>query len=249
MKNLQVRYSIRLIKKKRKKILRIVYKFITNPKVVFGSISVGLFLLFGGILIDYIVAFLTQGYNIVRDYISDLGSIKYSPLPYLFNDCLMLAVIFFLPLVFYAQRRFGLFPLHYERLSKEPRKRISFSVSGFIFAVIKFVGVFGVGLFPEGNVFHGIFASLAFGGFIASGVCYGIFAFFFPTSIPRALGIYLFSIPLFISILYFLNIPPSKQFYEWLLFLSILGWLLPCSFILLKQLEREIRIPSNNAQR
>ncbi len=49
-------------------------------------------------------------------------------------------------------------------------------------------------------------------------------------------------IPPVFGLLYFYDVSPS-QLFEWLTFISILGWLIPCALIFLVQLEREVHFP------
>ncbi len=53
----------------------------------------------------------------------------------------MLAALFFLPTIRYAQKRFGLFPTHHERLSKSSRTRNVLSRAGFILTIVRVVGL------------------------------------------------------------------------------------------------------------
>ncbi len=195
------------------------------------------------------VAAITRGYTIIRDVISDLGSRIYTPLPFLFNYGLMLASLLFFPTILYAQKRFGLFPTHHDRFTRAPRTRLILSAAGFILTIVALLGLFGVGLFYEGSVpqyhLHNIFAGFAFGGFLSAGTAYGILILFFRTPIPRPLGAYMASIPVVLEMLSILNVLPG-QLFEWIMFFSILGWVLPCGLIFMTQLEREIRIPHKN---
>ncbi len=237
-----------LIAKKRKwgEIFRAITNILRNPKFILASVLVGFIIFFSGLIIDFIVAALTNGYNIIRDVISDLGSRSYTPLPFLFNYGLMLAVLFFIPTIFYANRRFSLFPTHHHHFSRARRVREFLSAAGFVLTVVGLLGLFGVGLFYEGSTpqfhLHNIFASFAFVGFISAGVAYGLLILFFRTPVPRAIGAYMISIPVLFSILFLADVSPS-QLFEWLMLFSILGWVLPCGFIFLKQLEHGIRIP------
>ncbi len=187
---------------------------------------------------------MTYGYNIVSNFISDLGSRTFTPVPFLFNYGMILSALLLLPTMLYANKKFGLLPTDRADLFKQPRLRTALNILGYLLTCIALMGLIGVGGFPEGTDSHFVFAIFAFIGLINAGICFGIIILVYPTPIPRPLGIYMILVPAaFICCLIF-KLPPSDALYEWLTFISLLGWILPCSFILRKQLNQEVKIPS-----
>ncbi len=85
------------------------YDKLTEPKIVKISIYISLAVFLPGLILSLIVA-LTLGnlqYNLWVNFISDLGSITYTPAPYLFDITCMISGIFILPLILNLSRLYS----------------------------------------------------------------------------------------------------------------------------------------------
>ncbi|MHA1729807.1 MAG: DUF998 domain-containing protein [Promethearchaeota archaeon] len=117
--------------------------------------------IFGILLIcQFISIFLfPDGYTIVDNCISQLGSLKKNPIGHwFFNIGLIFTGIFSLPSFLYIHKRFSMFPsgLISQLLNHLSMGLSAIGLSGFAF----------VGIFPEEfDIFHDVSAGLAFGGF------------------------------------------------------------------------------------
>jgi len=80
-----------------------VYASLTKPKNVkyFTILAMGIFI--GAICIGIVVAIIGPpgGYNPINNYISDMGSFNYTPLPYFLDYGNMVSSILLIPCVFY----------------------------------------------------------------------------------------------------------------------------------------------------
>ena len=106
------------------------YEFLVNPKVVRLCIKGALIIFVPSLIIGAIIASLLDpagiwmasgiwnqvgmtelpadeaGYSIFTDYISNLGSINYSPIPFFLDDAAMITSLLLVPVSFYLKKRF-----------------------------------------------------------------------------------------------------------------------------------------------
>ncbi len=208
-----------------------IHEFLINPKVVKISTILAFSTAFSCLLIGYIIAqFGAHGYNMIDNFISDMGSIVYTPFPYMRTISNLTASPLFLPLAFYMKNR-----LASKENSEIPEKQLKYGKFGFIGMLTLFIGMIFTGIITEDVSYfvHSILAVIAiFGGFIAT-VFYGLLIVKFPTDIHKNIGILmLLMFPILIT-LTLIGIP-SMIFYEWVLLFSLYAWMIACSISLLK---------------
>jgi hypothetical membrane protein len=224
-----------------------LYNFATDFKVV--KIS-AICVMFGYILlliIGVIVATLLDpdGYTILDNWISDLGSINDTPAPFLYDIACVVAGSMTIPLTFYMERLLAPLPKRNE-LKENHYSRLRFRLSSFafLFSLIGNFGYIGVGIFSADRDYewlevlgqgpHGIMSYLAFGGFTFGAFFMGWLIILYATKIPKVLGIYGIFGPLTVAIL---NLIDSTPLLEWMLLFSILIWIIPLSLIVLLKPE------------
>ena len=207
-----------------------------------------LFVLIGYMLlliISVIVAslFNPDGYTILNNWISDLGSINHTPAPFLYDIASIIAGSMTLPLTFYLENLLA--PLyHYDTdlLKKQHFSRLRFRLSSFafLFSIMGNFGYIGVGIFSADRNFsilsilgegpHNIMSYLAFGGFTFGAFFMGWLIVLYKTKIPKILGVYGILGPLITAIL---NLIYGTPLLEWFLLFSILLWIIPLSLLVL----------------
>ncbi|HEY0089536.1 MAG TPA: hypothetical protein VGB37_11875, partial [Candidatus Lokiarchaeia archaeon] len=148
---------------------KIYDNFLTKPKIVKISIILAHILLFGAIILGYIIAqFDPQGYNIFKNMISDMGSYRHTPLPYFLDYGAMITSIIILPAVFYMEKRLAPTP---DSRSFE-RMRYRLSGLGFFFMLMGLFGFFMIGVFSEDRTtilgLHVFFSYIVWSGLIFS---------------------------------------------------------------------------------
>ena len=204
---------------------------ITNPKIVKFSTIAALIVAFSCLIIGYIIAqFGPHGYNMFDNYISDMGSRRYTPFPYMRTISNLISSPLFLPLTFYMKKQ--LIPKSQE-ISK--LRRI-LGILGFIGMLFIFIGMIFTGIITEDvNLqIHNYIAIIAiFGGLLAT-ISNGILITKYDTNIPKKVGIYMTSCVPIIVVLTIIGIP-SRIFYEWIFLFAIYSWIILCSVFLLKE--------------
>lgn len=204
---------------------------VTNPKIVKFSTIAALIVAFSCLIIGYIIAqFGPHGYNMFDNYISDMGSRRYTPFPYMRTISNLISSPLFLPLTFYMKKQ--LIPKSQE-ISK-PRRILG--ILGFIGMLFIFIGMIFTGIITEDvNLqIHIYIAIIAiFGGLLAT-ISNGILITKYDTNIPKKVGIYMTLCMPIIAILTIIGIP-SRIFYEWIFLFAIYSWIILCSVFLLKE--------------
>lgn len=204
---------------------------VTNPKIVKFSTIAALIVAFSCLIIGYIIAqFGPHGYNMFDNYISDMGSRRYTPFPYMRTISNLISSPLFLPLTFYMKKQ--LIPKSQE-ISKLRRK---LGILGFIGMLFIFIGMIFTGIITEDvNLqIHIYIAIIAiFGGLLAT-ISYGILITKYDTNIPKKVGIYMTLCMPIIVTLTIIGIP-SRIFYEWIFLFAIYSWIILCSVFLLKE--------------
>jgi hypothetical membrane protein len=235
--------SIMTVRDSINKVRAKLYKFATNFKVVkisamcvmFGYI----FLLIIGVIIAALLG--PYGYTILNNMISDLGSINYTPAPYLYDIACIIAGTMTIPLTFYMEKLLAPLPKrtksrgeHYSRL------RFRLSSYAFLFSIIGNFAYIGVGIFSADRDYnflsllgmgpHGLMSYLAFGGFTFAAFFMGWLIILYNTKISKLLGLYGIFGPLIVAVL---NLIYGGSLLEWMLLFSILIWIIPLSLIIL----------------
>ena len=213
-------------------------KFLTNPKIARISILSALILIFFALVFGYIVAqFDPDGYNIYKNYISDMGSFRHTPLPYFLDYGAMITSVLIIPGAYYMEKRFALTPTESNSFD---RMRYRLSGIGFFFTLMGFFGFFMIGVFSEDRTtplgLHFFFSNVVFAGLVLGSFFYGLLILFYKTEIPRILGLYMMIFPLFTGIWILYTYAP---FNEWLMLFSLLIWMVPVHLILLKNLVKK----------
>lgn len=211
--------------------------FLINPKVVKYSIISSMITFFSAIIIGYIVAqFDPDGYNIVNNYISDMGSYNHTPLPYFLDYGAMVTSILLIPIIFYMEYKLAPNPIE---TGEFPRMRYRLSSLGSFSMFTGFFGFFMVGLFSEDRTtslgLHFIFSHVVFGGIVFSSIFYGLLILFYKTEIPRLLGLYMIFFPFLTAVLMVMYYTPL---FEWIMLFALLIWIVPVFGIFLKNLNK-----------
>lgn len=209
-----------------------IYEFLIDPKVVKISTMIAFSVVFSCLIIGYIIAqFGPTGYNMVDNFISDMGSFVYTPWPYMRTISNLIGGPFFMPITFYMKER--LVPKEGSDLPQKMRRLGNF---GFVFMLTLFIGMMVTGTITEDvNYFaHAILAGLVILGTVISTISYGLLITKFPTDINVKVGIYmLFCMPV-IGVLTVIGFP-SRIFYEWIFLFAVYAWIIICSVILLRK--------------
>ncbi|MFW9877775.1 MAG: hypothetical protein ACFFG0_32225 [Candidatus Thorarchaeota archaeon] len=223
------------------------YDKVTEPKIVKISIYVSLATFLPGIIIGLIVAinFGHLPYSLWLNYISDLGSFKHTPAPFILDVTCALSAIFIVPLILNLSRLFS--SNMTENIDNSKRTHLINKVRrifGYIGVSFLFVGVFGmffVGIFSLDrspfNV-HYYFSTLAFGGFALGAFFTGLAIVLKKRLFPKAIGYFMILGPSTASIIFLICPEPlTRQFLEWIMMFSALGWYYVIIFITLQKLN------------
>ena len=139
---------------------------ITDHKLVKISTFIALVVAFSCLIIGYIIAqFGPYGYNMSDNYISDMGSRRYTPFPYTRTISNLISSPLFFPLTFYMKKHLA--PISHEI----PKKQKVVGNLGFIGMLTIFIGMMFTGIITEDvNIqIHTYIAIIAiFGGVIAT---------------------------------------------------------------------------------
>lgn len=230
-----------------------LFNKIVQPKIIKVCIYVSNILFLSGLLIGALIAVFLgpEGYNIIDNYISDLGSFRYTPTPFILDSIAMITAFFLVPIFFYSYKNLisGKKEIIFDS-TKPISKRVfntfvAFNiVLGLVCLIIAAIGLFGIGLFSEDRTtdlgLHYIFSIVVFAG-LATGALFNGIAILLKKSIyPRFLGAYMMVGPLTTALL-FVFPPPSTTlpFLEWMMLFASFLWLIPLSIIILKKLRKE----------
>lgn len=223
------------------------YDKVTEPKIVKISIYISLATFLPGIILGLIVA-LTLGpvpYSLWLNYISDLGSFKYTPAPFILDLTCTISAIFIVPLILNLNRLYSSNMVDNIDNSKRTHYVIKFRrIFGYMGVVFLFVGIFGmffIGVFSldrSPNDIHLYFASLAFGGFAFGAFFTGLAIVLKRRLFPKFIGYFMILAPSTSSILFLIAPEPlTQQLLEWIMLFSALGWYYVIVFITLQKLN------------
>ncbi|GAG97110.1 unnamed protein product [marine sediment metagenome] len=230
-----------------------VFNAFLNEKLIKICIYVSLLIFLPGLLIGVVVAYFfgPESYNIIDNYISDLGSIRYTPAPFILDGIAMITACFLVPVFFYIAKMIvsDTKSIIFDS-NKSIFKRIYcvnidlLAFFGLLSLLSGAVGLFGVGLFSEDRTtelgLHYIFsiiifAGLAFGAFL-NGIA--ILIKLKRTIFPRLLGFYMMACPFVVTILFlFPPNPLTRPFLEWMMLIAAFLWLIPGSLFILKNFK------------
>ena len=223
------------------------YDKVTEPKYVKWSIYISLATFLPGILLGLIIAinFGPVPYSLWFNYISDLGSLKYTPAPFILDITCALSAIFILPLILNLNRLYSSNMTENLDNSKRTHYINKFRrIFGYMGVVFLFVGIFGmffVGIFSLDrsplNV-HYYFSTLAFTGFAFGAFFTGIAIVLKKKLFPKAIGYFMILGPSTASIVFLISPEPlTRQFLEWLMLFSALAWYYTIVFVTLQKLN------------
>ncbi len=231
----------------------IIFNKIVQPKVIKYCIYVSNLVFLSGLLIGALIAvfFGPEGYNIVDNYISDLGSFNYTPTPFILDSIAMITPIFLVPIFLYSYKELiaGKKEIIFDSTKPVSKRIFNFFVAfntvlGLLCLIIAAIGLFGVGLFSEDRTtelgLHFFFSIVVFAG-LATGALFNGTAILLKKSIyPRFLGAYMIVGPPTAAILFVIP-PPSTTlpFLEWMMLFAAFLWLIPMSIILLQKFKKE----------
>jgi len=232
---------------------KLVYNKISSPKLVKVCIILANSIFLTGLLIGVIIAFLfgPESYNIWDNYISDLGSFRYTPAPFILDIIAMITAVLLIPIFFYLSK---------EILSKEvplllnsnqdlSRKVyhltiIIFGFFGFIALLFTVIGLFGIGLFSEDRTtelgLHFLFSIVVFTGLTFAALFNGVVIILKKTIFPKLMGLYMMIGPFTAGAL-FIFPPPlyTRPFFEWMMLFAAFLWLIPGALIMFKKIIKD----------
>ncbi|MBY8982174.1 MAG: DUF998 domain-containing protein [Candidatus Lokiarchaeota archaeon] len=219
---------------------------LTKPKLVKVCVFFATSIFILGLILAVIIAFLfgPESYSFWINYISDLGSFNYTPAPYILDFIAISTAILLLPLFSYFTK------LLYQKpeVEKEGFWQIFHFIMrvliiiGYVFLIFSAIGLFGIGLFSEDRTtelgLHLIFSFVVFGSFSFSAYFIGTVIILKKTPFIRVIGVFMICTTPSFAILFIIN-PEylTREFIEWMVFLSICIWILSIDFIILKHLK------------
>ncbi|MFX1366021.1 MAG: hypothetical protein ACFFCE_01480 [Promethearchaeota archaeon] len=238
---------IDLILLKMKRNSKYIYDQLTKPKVVKISIYLSLLTFLPGLIFGLIIAIQFGGfeYSIWYNWISDLGSVRYTPAPFILDLTCILSAIFIVPLILNLSR---LYSSHQNYKLDDTKKehyiilfRRIFGYIGVISLMVGVIGMFFVGVFSlDRSPFdlHFYFSSSAFGGFAVGAFFTGLAIILRKRIFPKTVGYFMIFGPSTAAILYIIAPAPlTRQFLEWILMFSSLAWYYVVVFITLQKLN------------
>jgi hypothetical protein len=231
------------------KINRLFNKFL-NQKLIKICIYLSLISFLPGILIGVLIAYFLgpESYNIIDNYISDLGSIRYTPAPFILDAIAMTTAYFLVPVFFYIAK---IIVSDTKSLILDSNKSIVKRIHTINIDLLAFfgllsllsgaVGLFGVGLFSEDRTtelgLHYTFSIIIFAGLVFGALFNGIAILLKlkKTIFPRLLGLYMIVGPFIVTIMFlFPPISVTRPFLEWMMLFAAFLWLIPGSLFILK---------------
>jgi len=230
-----------------------LFNHFLNQKLIRTCIYVSLIIFLPGLIIGVLIAYFfgPESYNIIDNYISDLGSIRYTPAPLILDTIAMTTACFLVPVFFYIAK---IIVLDTKSIIFDSNSSIFNRIYCVIIDLLAFfgllsllsgaVGLFGIGLFSEDRTtelgLHYIFSIIVFAG-LAFGAFFNGIAILIKlkkTIFPRLLGLYMMVGPFVVTILYIF--PPNsitRPFLEWMMLIAAFLWLIPGSLFTLKNFK------------
>ena len=225
-----------------------IYKRILAKKTVRICIYTFFIIFYPGLVLAITIAevYGPKGYNIFNNYISDLGSIRYTPAPFILDVLLICTSLLLIPIFLYLEQILVSGPNLSKRfLNKSIFIKILARI-GKISFILGSIGLLGAGIFNEDfspfNI-HLFTAILFFGGYFIGAFSTGLIILLKKVIIPKAIGYIMVFNSSGIFILYaFIKVSfITYYFIEWCLFLSILIWFIPITIIILRYQDKCIK--------
>lgn len=226
-----------------------LYEKIIHPKLVKFCVLAAFFIFIPGLIIGVIIAALFghQGYNIMNNWISDLGSFNFTPAPFILDTIAIVTSFLMVPVFLYMKDEFIKNSSANDPKAKEPLALKVVAYLGLFWLFVGDVGLFGIGLFSEDRStalnLHMVFSVVVFGGFAIGALFTGIVIVVKETILSRPFGFFMIIGPPAATILFGINYIDrfmSTQFLEWTMLFAIFIWMIPLSFNLVRHLNEKL---------
>ena len=239
-----------------------LYEKLTNPKLTRFCIMTELLIFIPGLIIAIIIAhffgppayipllpYLLRNpgsikwgrYSLMQNWISDLGSFRFTPAPFILDFMLMSAGCLMISVFFYLYEKLLPTPSKFSSIDGDTKGARIFGKITTIGLVFGAIGAFGAGLFSEDRSYfglHGVFSIIVFGGFAIGGLCAALAIVLKDTFIPKIFGIIILCSPV-ATLLFVLNPFNNLYILEWLMMFCIFAWIIPIALIILKEAKEE----------
>jgi hypothetical protein len=190
--------------------------------ILLSGYFIYIFLLIGNVILAYF-----YGYNILTNFISDLGSAVVIPFPLLYDIISIFGGVITIFSNFYIIKKYS------SNLSFISRffLRIGF-LSGIIGAIgYVFLGIFSLDRAGPGELYHSLAMGFSFAGYLTSIFFYSLHFFLTRDRVLKGVGIYGVTFPIIAVIVFgFIIIPLT----EWILLFSILSFLFLFNYYIYK---------------
>jgi len=209
-----------------------------------GFIGIAIFLT--SIILGLIIAQLnTNGFNIIDNDISDLGTSNHTPIPLLLDFGAMSMGLLLIPMVLYINKLLTSLSQNADKAKAEQILSSLFNALGTLGLIVGLIGLFGLGLFSKDRTtelhLHANFAIVCFIGIISGGFFIGLTILLYPKIFSKTLGIYMIFIPPIPFFLLMFGQPPLSPIYEWIMISSIFIWLIPMVIIVSREINALVR--------
>ena len=187
------------------------------------------FSLIGAMIIAFYLG--SREYSLFFNWIGELGSSSFTPIPYLHDIASAVAGFLTLPFYFYLEKILAPFPKNERELNRYSKLQQAITTYVLLSSIIGNVGLIGTGIFSmERNLqnLHFIFGSLAVCGYVTGATLMGLIILFYDVGIPKILGLYGTLGPLSAFILFLLGYCNGyllTPFFEWMVLFSLLLFL------------------------
>ncbi|HMF34046.1 MAG TPA: hypothetical protein VKK79_21655 [Candidatus Lokiarchaeia archaeon] len=230
--------------------IKLAHKKLVSPRWVRIAIYFSVIVFLSGLLIAVLVALAYGGtqfgpgtYSIATNYISDLGSPRFTPAPYILNGAEMAGAITIMPITFFLHQLIHTQISASEITDMEAKVSTRGCEAGFYMSLAGNVGMFCCGIWTIDGIFaiHFFVSTVAFVGFAGGACSYGFISLTHDSFIPKPLGVVMFVIPVTSVALYYSNFilqfAPQTTL-EWFMLLAIIWWILPISAIVSRMISR-----------
>lgn len=227
-----------------------LYRKITQPNVVKYSVLSAMIIFLPSLILAIIIAYSFGGteigpneFNLWDNYISDLGSIRYTPAPFILDIIAMITSILMIPIFLYFKVHFKEAALRNK--SKTPLYVTICEILGVSFLFIGNIGLFGIGLFSEDRssaplYLHEVFSVIVWGGMAVAALFIGIVALNKDLIFTKIVGFFMIFTPTPVTILYaylYLISSPVQYIFEWIMLFCIFIWLIPFCLKIIQSLD------------
>jgi len=220
-----------------------------SPRVVKASIIIAIVVFLPSLIIAMIIATTYGGtrigpgeFSIFTNFVSDLGSVRYTPAPFILDIIAMITAFLLIPIFLYFKMDFDEAPLR--KRDNEPKFVIFSRYLAFFFLFVACIGFFGIGLFSEDRskpfYLHEIFSVITWGGFGVAALFMGVVVINKETLFSKTVGYFMIFAPTPATISYlsfYLARMQLRYFFEWLMLFCIFIWLIPFSLKLIRNLK------------